>query len=228
MKRAGLALLSAVWLPGVTSLAQARVVSEAQASVVARAPAAQEATLYGAGSGRLEVIAEPGPEGRRLAMLSEEAWAVWRDPFGLPDRWPAGVTVRLVPEDKWTVGEPSWRVVGEAAGIVTVWIKGGGEPGVARDRRWLMALAEAVLHRQALLLGVASERLWTPDWLIVGGAEAVLTTGGRVSLLDAWRQEAQRAGRMPTLMSVLTWKGGAQRAQDLRDPRLLASFAAWQ
>jgi hypothetical protein len=190
--------------------------------------ARETASLYGAGSGRLEVVAETGADGRRLAFLGEEAWEVWRDPFGLPDRWPAAVTVRLVPEDRWTAAEPAWRVVGEAAGIVTVWIKGGGEPGAARDRRWLMALAEGVLHRQALSLGVTPERLWMPDWLIAGGAEAVLTTGERVALLDSWRQAARRGGRMPGLMTLLTWKGGLQRMSDGDDARVLASFAAWQ
>lgn len=191
-------------------------------------PAREPVVLYGAGSGRLEVVAESGAEGRRLALLSEEAWRVWRDPFGLPDRWPAGVTVRLVPEEKWTVRGAEWRVVGEAAGIVTIWIKGGGEPGMSRDRVWLMALAEGVLHRQALMLGVAPERLWTPDWLIAGGAEAVLVTGGRGAMLDSWRQETRRAGRMPGLMTLLTWKGGLQEKSDVRDLRVLASFAAWQ
>ncbi len=190
----------------------------------------EQVNLYGEGSGRLEVMAASGADGRRLAVLGDQAWAVWRDPFGLPDRWPAAITVRLVSEDQWTATEPAWRVVGEAAGIVTVWIKGGGEPGVARDRLWLMALAEGVLHRQAYLLGVAPERLWTPDWLIAGGAEAVLTTGERVSLLDSWRQEAMRAGRMPGLMRLLTWKGGLQEQGESggRDLRVLASFAAWQ
>jgi len=176
----------------------------------------------------LEVVAEPGAEGRRLADLGEEAWAIWRDPFGLPERWPAAVTVRLVPENQWTLAEPAWQVVGEAAGMVTVWIKAGGEAGVARDRRWLMALAEGVLHRQAFLLGVSPERVWTPDWLIAAGAEAVLTTGGRAALLDSWRQEARRAGRMPGLMSLFTWKGGLQQLSGAEDPRILASFAAWQ
>ncbi len=191
-------------------------------------PPREVVSLYGQGSDRLLVVAEPGAEGRRLAVLSEEAWVIWREPFGLPDRWPAPVTVRLVPENQWTASEPSWRVVSEAAGIVTVWIKAGGEPGVARDRRWLMALAEGVLHRQALLLGVTPERLWTPDWLIAGGAEAVLTSGGRVALLDSWRQEARRAGRMPGLMGLFTWKGGVQSMSEGGDPRVMGAFAAWQ
>lgn len=221
MKRIGFALVLAC-LGGSWSWAEVDV-----PSVTPPVPS-ETAVLYGAGGGRLEIVALPGPDGRRLADLSEEAWAIWRDPFGLPERWPAAVTVRLSPAEQGGLNGQSWRVVSEAAGIVTVWIMAGGEPGVARDRLWLMALAEGVLHRQALSLGVAPERLWTPDWLIAGGAEAVLTAGGRASLLDAWRQEIRRQGRVPALMPLLTWKGGLQGMAEGTDPRATASFAAWQ
>lgn len=196
----------------------------------ARMPAMSEsaARLYGSGSGRFYVIAEAGEGGRRLATLTEEAWTVWRDGLALPERWPVALTARLVPEADWSLPEPAWRVVGEPGGIVTVWIRDDGKPGVERDRRWLMALAEAVLYRQAVALGVLSERIWIPDWLVAGAAEAALTSGERVSMQDAWRQAARRARRQPPLTGLLGWKGGAQEAWREGDARTVAAHGLWQ
>ena len=187
----------------------------------------RDVCLYGGDSGRFEVIAKSGEAGLRLASLANEAWAIWRDPLGLPDRLPTGITVRLVSETEWTLPEPWWRVVSEAGGVVTVRIKAGGEAGVTRDDRWLRALAEGALHRQAIYIGVVPERMWIPDWLVAGAAEAALVGNGRPAMMDAWRQAIRGRGRMPALVSLLSWKGGGQ-LDELDNQRVLASFALWQ
>jgi hypothetical protein len=186
------------------------------------------ARLYGAGSGRITVIAEAGEGGRRLATLSGEAWTVWMDGLALPDRWPVALTARLVRGVDWRLPEPSWRVVGEPGGIVTVWVKDDGQAGMERDRRWLMALAEAALYRQGVALGELPERIWIPDWLVAGAAEAVLANGERVAMQDAWRQAARRATRQPPLLGLLGWKGGVQEAWREGDVRVVAAYGLWQ
>ncbi|MCX6938267.1 MAG: hypothetical protein NTU80_10290 [Verrucomicrobia bacterium] len=188
---------------------------------------ARNAALYGGGEGRFDIVAYAGEAGRRLAVLGDDAWAGWRDPLGLPERWPSGITVRLVPELEWKLGESAWRVVSEPGGVVTVWLK-SGPAGLARDRRWLLALAEGALHRQAIGLAVVPERIWIPDWLVAGAAEAVLSSGERASLQDSWRRSAGQAGRMPSLIAVLTWQGGVQTATETGDARTVAAFGVWQ
>jgi hypothetical protein len=183
--------------------------------------------LYGGGLGRFEIVAYPGEAGRRLAALADEAWTGWRDSLALPERWPAGIMVRLVPEAEWKLGEPAWRVVSEPGAVVTVWLK-SGTAGVARERRWLLALAEGALHRQAIGLGVAPERIWIPDWLVAGAAEAALSSGERAALLDSWRRAAVQSGRMPALITVLTWQGGVQTAAQTGDARTVAAYGVWQ
>ena len=189
--------------------------------------AGSRAVLYGGGRGRFEIVAYEGEEGRRLARLAEEAWVGWRDGLALPEHWPAGITVRLVPEGEWKLGESFWRVVGEPGGVVTVWLK-SGPAGVARDRRWLLGLAEGVLYRQAVGLAVLPERIWIPDWLVAGAAEAVMSSGERVALQDSWRQSAGQAERMPALIGVLTWQGGVQGASETGDLRTVAAYGVWQ
>ena len=191
-------------------------------------PAESGARLYGAGGGRFDVIAEAGEGGRRLATLAGEAWGVWRDGLALPERWPVALTARLVPERDWRLPEPAWRVAGEPGGIVTVWIRDDGAPGIERDRRWLMALAEGALHRQAVALGVLPESIWIPDWLVAGAAEAALASGERQAMQDAWRQAARRAARQPALSGLLGWKGGAQDAWREGDVRTVAAYGLWQ
>ncbi len=198
------------------------------ASVVEKkAGKASEVALYGGAEGRFDIVAYEGEAGRRLAALADEAWAGWRDSLALPERWPAGITVRLVPELEWKLGDSAWRVVSEPGGVVTVWLK-SGPVDLARDRRWLLALAEGVLHRQAIGLAVVPERIWIPDWLVAGAAEAVLSSGERAALQDSWRRSAGQAGWMPALIAVLTWQGGVQTATETGDARTVAAFGVWQ
>ncbi|MBC8011299.1 MAG: hypothetical protein H7067_14525 [Burkholderiales bacterium] len=96
-------------------------------------PTPSTARLYLAGGGRFDVVAEPGEEGRALARLSEAAWPAWRGSLALPDRLPVAITVRLAPSERWREPDAGWRVSTDPGGVVTVWIRGGGEPGAARE-----------------------------------------------------------------------------------------------
>jgi hypothetical protein len=198
-RSAAWALVCAVALGCVAPCAEAA--TEGPATGAAEAP-----RLHGSGSGRFEVIAEAGPEGVRLAELGEAAWRTWREPFGLPSRLPAAITVRLVPGSLWGAEARRARVSVEAGGAVTVWIRGGGEPGVSRERAWLRALAEGVLARRAILAGMDPARAPAPAWLCAAAAEAALVAE-RPALLDAW-QASMRADEPPAgLREVLLWDG---------------------
>jgi hypothetical protein len=182
--------------------------------------------FYGLESGRLEVAALAGAEGAELGALAERAWAVWREPLGLPDRWPVGITVRLSPAEAWPLGTPSWRVAAEPGGIVSVWIRARlpGEPGgLAESRRLLAALAEGTLYRQAVFIGVPPERITTPAWLTAGAAEAVLIRQ-QPALADAWQLAAARLTRVPALKAIFTW--GVNEPSDPKNLRT-AAYGVW-
>jgi hypothetical protein len=164
-------------------------------------PKAGEARLHLAGSGRFEIISAPGAEGVALAEWAELAWAGWREPLALPMRLQNSITVRLVPETGWTFGPEDHRVVAEPGGVVSIWIRAGGEAGVARERRWLVALAEGVLRRKAFLIGADPARAKAPAWLAAAAAEAALVAT-RPAMFDAWQAE-MRAGRPAALRDVL-------------------------
>lgn len=163
--------------------------------------------LFGAANGRFAVIAESGEDGPRLAELAEAAWDKWREPLGLPLRLPAAITVRLVPESLWGFGSADSHVTAEPGGVVSVWIRGGGSAGVARERRWLRALAEGTLRRKAFLQGVDPARAQAPAWLVAGAAEAVITTT-RPSMFDAWQAAVRSATGAMGLREVLFQEGG--------------------
>ena len=131
----------------------------------------------------------------------------------------------MVPEEDAGFGGSARRVSVEPGGMVTVWIRGGGEPGAARDRRWLGALAEAVLVRQAIFLGVQAERVAVPAWLTVAGAEAVLIRLNP-ALMDAWCRAVTERGRMPSLRILFAWDGAARPAGD--EDLGLAAFGLWK
>ncbi len=199
----------------------ASAVSRAQAQV--KTP---ELAFYGLESGRFEVAALSGPEGAELGALAEQAWAVWRGPFGLPDRWLVGITVRLAPAEGWPPGTHSWRVAAEPGGIVSVWIRArlpGEAGGLPERRRLLAALAEGAMHRQAVFIGVPPERITTPAWLSAGAAEAVLIRQ-QPSLSDAWQRDTARLATVPGLNSVLMW-----RMSESSDPQNLrvAAYGVW-
>lgn len=144
----------------------------------------------------------------RLAELAERAWPVWRESLGLPSRLSVAITARLIPEGVWDEAARPHRVTAEAGGAVTVWIRGGGAPGVSRDRAWLRALAEGVLGRRATLAGLDPARSRTPAWLSAAAAEAAVIAE-RPAMLDAW-QAAMRADEAPPrLRDVLFWDGEA-------------------
>ncbi len=222
--------LAAVW--GVVAAggpAEEVAAQGTDAAAAAEATKGPGATLYLGGSGRFEVLAEPGDEGRRLARLAEEAWPVWAGSMGLPDRVPVAITVRLTTPERWGFAEPAWRVVDDPGGVVTVWIRGGGARDVTRERRWLIALAEGALVRRAVLLGVAPARRATPHWMVAGAAEEALIEP-RPAMLDAWRQAAERAGRGPTMRELLSW-AGAQAAADgtggAEEERRASAYGLW-
>ncbi len=184
-----------------------------------------EVRFFPGSGGRFEVAALEGEEGARLARLAEEAWLVWRGPLGLPDRWPAGITVRLTPTEAWDFAEPAWRVSAEATGLVSVWIRGDGEAGAGRERRWAAALAEAALTRLAISQGVGVAVRTVPDWLVAGAAEAALIEE-RPALGDAWRQAAARPDGAAGLEAILKWRG-AQTA-DGDNPNWVGAFGVWR
>lgn len=187
-------------------------------------PAPSTARLYPAGSGRFDVVAEPGEDARALARLAEAAWPAWRGSLGLPDRMPIAITVRLTPPERWGGGDGGWRVSVEPGGVTTVWIRGGGEPDVARERRWLTALAEGALRRRAVLLGAGADAA-APRWLAAGAAEDVLIKT-RPAMQDAWRQATERAGVAPSLREVFAWDGAAEEA--VADRLGAAAYGVWQ
>jgi hypothetical protein len=195
--------------------------SEAAATTEPEVGEAAGARLFAAGSGRFEVIAEAGVDGVRLAELGEAAWRAWRDPLGLPVRLPNAITVRLVPEALWGGNPRAHRTSTESGGAVTVWIRAGGEPGVARERLWLGALAEGALARRAALVGLDPARASLPAWLRVAAAEAAIVAE-RVAMLDAW-QAAMRDDEAPArLREVLLWDGRESSAELER-----AAFGVW-
>lgn len=158
--------------------------------------------LSGGGGGRFEVVAEEGIEGIRLAELAGQAWMAWRAPLGLPDRLPAAILVRLVPESRWSWGETFSRVSAEPGGVVTVWLRAGGEPGLGRERRWLVGLAEGAWRRKAFLAGLPADAAPVPRWLTAAAAEAFLTSQ-RPALLDSWQVELRRLAPPLKLRAVL-------------------------
>lgn len=188
-------------------------------------PAGAEVRFFPGSGGRFEVAALEGEEGSRLVRLAEEAWAVWRGPLGLPDRWTTGITVRLTPTEAWDFAEPAWRLSAEATGLVSLWIRGGGKPGAGRDRRWAAALAEAAWTRVAISEGVGPAARTVPDWLVAGAAEAALIEA-RPALGDAWRQAAARPGGAAGLEAILKWRG-AQTAGD-GEPEWVGAFGVWR
>ncbi len=181
----------------------------AEAEPQARAPSGGEAPtvrLVASGSGRFEVIAEPGADGVRLAEIGEAAWRAWRDPLGLPARLPGAITVRLVPEALWGVDARAHRTTSDAGGAVTVWIRAGGAPGVARERLWLAALAEGALRRRASLVGLDPARASVPAWLCEAAADAALSAK-RPAMLDAWQAAMREGGSAAGLREILLWDG---------------------
>lgn len=196
----------------------------AVAPSAASAAESPTARLLGAGSGRFEVVAEPGADGVRLAELAAAAWTEWSGPLGLPARLPVAITVRLVPESGWPSDDLPWRVVVEPTGVASVWIRAGGESGVVRERRWLSALAEGVLRRRALLEGVALEKVAAPTWLVAAAAEAMIVAE-RPSMLDAWQAEVAQETNSATLRDVLFWAKRGSVSSD--EPRRRAAFGIW-
>jgi hypothetical protein len=183
--------------------------------------------LYGVGSGRFEISAAAGEDGLSLARIAESGWRVWREPFALPEKFRSGITVRLIAAEQWRFTDPSWRVVGEPGAVVSVWIRGGGVRGVERERRWLAALAEGVLYRQAMYLNVKPENITIPAWLLLAAGEAVVTSGSGASLLDAWQQDVRQAGAMPTLVQVL-YRKDVQKIAVSDESWRRAAFGLWQ
>ena len=186
----------------------------------------EDLSFYGLESGRFEVVALAGPEGSRLGALAGHAWAVWRGPFGLPERWPVGITVRLAPAANWTAGAASWRVAADPGGIVSIWVRTevpGGPLGVDEERRILAALAAGAMHRQAVFIGVPADRVTTPAWLGAAAAEAVIIRQ-QPSLSDAWQRDAATWLRVPALNEIVNWKV-AEPAPDARVRA--AAFGVW-
>ncbi len=191
-------------------------------------PAAADVRAYGLGEGRFEIIAPPGVEGQRLARLAESAWEGWRGSLALPARVRNGVIVRLAPAKSWGFGaEPGWHVAAEPGGVVTVWIRSGGEEGAAQERVWLTGLAAGALQRQAMALGIGPERRTTPPWLALAAAEAELARANP-ALLDAWRQAVERSGDLPGLRDTLMHEGSAAGGPAEARARRLAAFGVWQ
>lgn len=188
-------------------------------------PEPVEVRFFPGSGGRFEIAALDGEAGERLERLAEEAWDVWRGPLGLPERFATGITVRLTPPEQWAFPEPAWRVAAEPTGLVSLWIRGGGVPGVERERRWAAGLAAAVLKRVAILQGVGSGERMAPDWLCAAAAEAVLVER-QPAMADAWRQAAARPGGAAGLEAILKWRG-AQTA-DGTSPSWVGAFGLWR
>lgn len=194
------------------------------AAPAARAAEPDPVRLLGSGSGRFEVVAEPGPDGLRLAELALAAWSEWSGPLGLPARLPMAITVRLIPEARWAFGAEDARVAVEQSGVVTVWIRAGGTAGLERERRWLAALAEGALRRKALLLGVEPAKAKAPAWLSAAAAEAMVVAE-RPAMLDAWQTEEGRGERAADLREVLLWVD--RSPGEATEARRRAAFGVW-
>lgn len=194
-----------------------------------RLPAGPEAEaevrFFPGSGGRFEVAARAGEAGVRLERVAETAWAVWRGPLGLPERLGAGITVRLTPPEHWGFAEPAWRISVEPTGLVSLWIRDGGVPGVERERRWAAALAAAVLQRMAILQGVGAAERPAPDWLCAAAAEAVAIEL-QPALADAWRQAAGRPGGAAGLEAILKWSGAQTAAGEA--PSWVGAFGLWR
>jgi len=187
--------------------------------------ASNEVRFFPGSGGRFEVAAQAGEAGLRLERLAESAWVVWRGPLGLPERFATGITVRLTPPEQWVFAEPTWRVTAEPTGLVSLWIRGGGVPGVARERRWAAALAAAVLKRVAIMQGVGAGARNAPDWLCAAAAEAVAIEV-QPAMADAWRQAAERPGGAAGLEAILKWPG-AQTSTGA-SPCWVGAFGLWR
>jgi hypothetical protein len=172
-------------------------------------------------------VAEEGLDGVRLAELAGQAWLAWREPLGLPERLQTSILVRLIPEERWTWGETFSRVSAEPGGVVTVWLRGGGERGLVRERRWLVGLAEGAWRRRAFLSGLPADAAPVPRWLSVAAAEYFLTAQ-RPALLDAWQAELRRLDRIPRLRAVLLGDpaGGGETVSDER--LAVPALAVWR
>ncbi len=183
--------------------------------------------LSGGGGGRFEIVAEEGGEGVRLAELAGQAWLAWREPLGLPERLQTSILVRLIPEARWSWGETFSRVSAEPGGVVTVWLRGGGERGLAGERRWLVGLAEGAWRRKAFLSGLPVDAVPVPRWLSLAAAESFLTAQ-RPALLDAWQAELRRPGNILKLREVLLGGSADGEAFVSDEAFAVSSLAVWR
>ncbi len=217
------------WVCGALAFAAAGFIARAQGTASAAplppaTPTKQAVRLHSEGSGRFEVLSSPGSDGARLAALADAAWTEWAGALGLPARLPTAIIVRLSPRDDWGFGEVPSRVVVDPAGIVSVWIRADGGSGVSRERLWLRALAEGVLRRKAVLLGLDPAKTRAPRWLAAAAAEAAVVAE-RPSMMDAWRGDFGGLAHPAGLREILL--GEVADPVDANEARDTAAYGVW-
>lgn len=211
--------LAAALAAGVIATGSARAETSAPEPSPESVPAVEpRAGIYLSEAGRYEIVTLDPLTGRAAVELAEAVWRHLRGPLTLPDRFTSVITVRFLPEDRWSDAAP-FRTLVEAGGLVSLWVR--WTPDLKADTV-RQALVQALLTRLAVYYHGWSEATTVPVWL-ERACDRWVETREQPAMYDAWMQEA--AGLpAPALDSLLGWKRSDGDAPALR----AGSFALMQ
>lgn len=167
------------------------------------------ASVYYSGPGRFEIVVLNPKDAQRALELGRVVWGTLSGPLSLPAQgYPVPISVRLVPESKWTEAAP-FNVTAEPPGLVIVRVRWSEtlEPLVLRH-----ALVQGLILRQAIAWHGATASATVPFWL----EQACVNfsrTRERPALLDQFQQESSAVLTPPPLRALLLWKRGAVEAR---------------
>ena len=180
-------------------------------------PAAQDEAVrvFYTGTGQFEIITLDSASAQQVSTQAAAIWDALEVPLGLPsDGFSSAVTVRLVPESKWS-GPAVFSVVTEPGGWVSVRVRWTPTIDPAILRR---ALVQGLLLRQTVSWHGVNNRINVPLWL-EQACSALSLVRDRPAMMDAMQQESMRVAP-PGLESLLRWQRGGVESRGWE----LASF----
>lgn len=179
--------------------------STGAAEKTAYKPPRQDETVrvFYTGTGQFEIITLDSASVRQVLTQASAVWDALEVPLGLPtDGFSSAITVRLVPESKWS-GPAVFSAVTEPGGWVSVRVRWTPQidPGILRR-----ALVQALLLRQAVFWHGVNNRINVPLWL-EQACTALSLVRTRPAMLDAMQQESTRVAP-PAIEALLRWQRG--------------------
>ncbi len=159
--------------------------------------------VFYTGTGQFEIITLDSASVRQVLTQASAVWDALEVPLGLPtDGFSSAITVRLVPESKWS-GPAVFSAVTEPGGWVSVRVRWTPQidPGILRR-----ALVQALLLRQAVFWHGVNNRINVPLWL-EQACTALSLVRTRPAMLDAMQQESTRVAP-PAIEALLRWQRG--------------------